>query len=152
MSFLKKFEDFLESGIIEKRQKDFSRANFLIKESERKRASMNQILEKIKLSDLNAHDIIESCYDILIGLIRAKLYQDGFKSSGEGSHEAEVSYLEILKFSESTRQFMDQLRYFRNGIKYYGKVFDKFYAEKVLEFLNKTYPKLIKITQSPNKN
>ena len=38
--------------------------------------------------------------------------------------------------------FTNDLRYFRNGILYYGKSFDKEYGEKVLDFLNKTYPKL----------
>ncbi|MFH1209994.1 MAG: hypothetical protein V1663_04360 [archaeon] len=147
MKSLRYFEDFLKEGIVHKYQPDFSRARFLIRESERKRESMNEFIEKVGLSDLNAHDIIENCYDILIGLIRAKLCKDGFKSSGEGAHEAEVAYLRNLQFSENTIQFMDQIRYFRNGIKYYGKIFDREYAEKVLNFLSKIYPRLIKIAK-----
>ena len=37
---------------------------------------------------------------------------------------------------------MDEVRYNRNGIKYYGTTLDKEYAEKVFAFLNKVYPKL----------
>jgi hypothetical protein len=148
MKSYKHFEEFLREGIISKYQPDFSRARFLIKESERKQKSMKQFIEKVGLSNLNAHDIIENCYDILIGLIRAKLCKDGFKSSGEGAHEAEVAYLRNLQFSEEIVQFMDQLRYFRNGIKYYGKVFDKEYAEKVLDFLEKIHPRLSNLTKN----
>jgi len=39
---------------------------------------------------------------------------------------------------------MNQLRYFRNGIKYYGKVLDKEYAEQIVSFLNRIYPELVK--------
>jgi len=143
MKPLRYFEEFLKEGKIAKYQKDISRANFLIKESERKHKSMLEVLSKVGLSELNAHDIIENCYDLLIGLIRAKLLQDGFQSHGEGAHEAEVSYLRNLKFSENTVQFMNQLRYFRNGIKYYGAILNKDYATKVLEFTNKIRPVLL---------
>src|SRR3989344_4184339 len=51
--------------------------------------------------------------------IRAKLYIEGYSSSGQGAHEAKVSYLRVLKFSEKEIKFIDQMRYFRNGISYY---------------------------------
>jgi len=47
-----------------------------------------------------------------------------------------------LEYDEKDVQFLNQLRYFRNGIAYYGKSFEKDYAEKVVEFLDKIYPKL----------
>ena len=78
-------------------------------------------------------------------LIRAKLYLEGYSSSGQGAHEAEVSYLRILKLSEKEVKFIDQIRYFRNGISYYGTSLDAEYAEKVTEFTIKIYPKLKKI-------
>jgi hypothetical protein len=37
---------------------------------------------------------------------------------------------------------MNQLRYFRNGIKYYGKIFDEDYAKKVYNFMKKILLKL----------
>jgi len=134
---MRKFDEFLLKGTIRRISPDKSRARSLIEESERKNRSLKQILDKIGLNDENANDIIEYCYDILIGLVRAKLYLDGFKSSGEGAHEAEVSYLSQIGFSSSELRFMDELRYFRNGIKYYGKYFDREYANKVLDFLSK---------------
>jgi len=48
-----------------------------------------------------------------------------------------------ISFAEKDIRFMNELRYFRNGILYYGKDFDAEYGKKVLEFLEKTYPKLV---------
>ena len=59
---------------------------------------------------------IEKMYDILIELIRAKMLKDGFKAHGEGAHEAEVSYMRKIGFNELDISFMNELRYFRNGI------------------------------------
>ena len=75
-------------------------------------------------------------------LIRARLYSEGYTSRGLGAHEAEVSFTRHMEFNEKEVQFLDQLRYFRNGILYYGKRLDKEYAEKVIEFTKKTYVKL----------
>lgn len=47
-----------------------------------------------------------------------------------------------LNFNEEEISFMNSLRYYRNGIKYYGRVFDKEYALKVYDFLIKMYPKI----------
>lgn len=93
---------------------------------------------------MNPNYVVETCYDILIELIRAKLLLDGFKTD---SHEAEVSYMRNLGFSENDVMFMNDLRYFRNGIKYYGKRFDNEYAGKVLSFLEDIYVRLMKETK-----
>ncbi len=47
-------------------------------------------------------------------------------------------------FSDKDVNFANDLRFFRNGIMYYGKKFDKAYAEKVLEFTKRIYPILRK--------
>lgn len=83
-------------------------------------------------------------------MIRAAMLIKGFSCSGQGAHEAEVSYMRNLGFSEHDLQFTDQLRYFRNGIVYYGKILDREYAKQVFEFLEKTCPKLKKMTESKN--
>lgn len=145
MKQLLTFEEFLKMGVIVKRTPELSRSSFLIKEAERKNKSLNWTISKIGITELNAHEIIEYGYDILIYLLRAKLCKDGFNSSGEGSHEAEVSYMRNLGFSENEVNFMNQLRYFRNGIKYYGTSLDKTYAHKVKIFLDNIYPRLLKL-------
>ena len=139
---MKNFKDFINIGIIKKVSLNKSKARDLFQESERKKASLEKILKLIGLSEENANDIVEYCYDIIICLLRARLYLGGFKSSGEGAHEAEVSYLKESGFSETNANFMDEIRYFRNGIKYYGKRLSKDYAKKVISFTDKILPLL----------
>ena len=89
---------------------------------------------------MNYNFIVEQGYDVIMELIRARMFIDGYNAGN--SHEAEVSYLIILGFQESEVRFMDEIRYYRNGTKYYGTILDKNYADKVLEFMNKIYPRL----------
>jgi len=139
---MKSFEEFIEKGIVKIRSPNKSLAKDLIEESARKYNSLKEIIEKLGINQNNANDIIEYCYDILIGLIRARIYLEGFKCSGEGAHEAEISYLFKIGFSNKKVRFMDELRFFRNRIKYYGKRFDENYAKIVIEFLEENYLKI----------
>lgn len=139
---MKLFEEYLREGIIKKQTPDVSRAKSLIKEAEESYNVLTGIIERIGLNNQNANYIIKNCYDIIMELIRAKMFLDGFSSSGIGAHESEVSYLKEIGFKDTEVEFADQLRYFRNGILYYGKSFDKEYAKKVLVFLNKIYKRL----------
>jgi len=124
---------------------DKSRAKFLIIESKRDYDNLLEMIQKLKVNDNNANIFIKSCYDILMELIRAKMLLGGYNASGFGAHEAEVSYMRILGFKEKEVQFADQMRFFRNGMLYYGTMLDKAYAEKVIEFTKKTYAKLKKM-------
>ncbi len=53
--------------------------------------------------------------------------------------------MRVLGFEEKDVQFTDQMRFFRNGIIYYGTILDKEYAEKVIEFTKTNYAKLKEI-------
>src|SRR3989338_4055105 len=132
MRSVKSFEEYIQTGVMKQVTINNERARSLSSESARKLGSLKESLEKIGIKKENANDYVEDCYDILMYLLRAKLYQEGYSSSGMGAHEAEVSYLRILGFSEKEFHFMDQLRYFRNGILYYGIPLDSEYAEKVI--------------------
>ena len=70
------------------------------------------------------------------------MLEEGYNASGQGAHEAEVSYLRELGFKEKDIQFADQLRYFRNGMLYYGTILDDEYAKLIIEFTNKIYKQL----------
>lgn len=141
---VKPFSEFIEKGIVKKVREDKERAKSLISESERKLNSLKEQLEKIGIKEENANDYVEYCYDTIMYLLRAKLYIEGYKSSGQGAHAAEVAYMKELGFGEKKVQFLDQLRYFRNGILYYGKMLDKEYANKVVDFTKRIYPELRK--------
>ena len=141
MRHVKPFDEFIKARIIKKVAIDKERAKSLILESERKTISLNENLEKIGVKDENANDYVEYCYDIIMFLIRARLYSEGYASRGQGAHEAEVSFARNMGCNENEVQFLSQLRYFRNGILYYGKRLDKEYADKVIEFTKKNYLK-----------
>lgn len=148
MKAVKYFESFLEEGIVKKQLPDKPRAGFLMKEAEQNYGYLLKLIEKMGVNNLNSNDYIKKCYDILMELVRAKMLLEGFNASGQGAHEAEVSYLRSLGFNETEVQFLDQIRFFRNGMLYYGTILDKGYAEKVLEFLNKIHPKLVKLIEN----
>ena len=97
---------------------------------------------------MNANTFVKNAYDPLMELIRAILLIQGFNSSGSYAHEAEVAYLRELGFSEAEVEFTNQLRYFRNGIMYYGTILKADYANKVIEFTKKVYPRLKTLANS----
>ena len=142
MKAIKNFDEFIKKGIVKKQSPDKSRSEFLIKEAENSYLFLKEIINKISINQNNANDIVKSCYDILMELIRAKMILEGYNATGQGAHEAEISYLRIINFKENDVQFADQIRFFRNGMLYYGTILDKEYADKVVEFLDKTYLKL----------
>ena len=139
MKAIKHFEEFIKENIVKKQSPDKSRAGFLIKESERSYNTLLKMLDKIEMTDENANMFVKSCYDILMELIRAQMLLKGYNASGFGAHEAEVAYMRDLGFTEYDVQFAEQLRFFRNGMLYYGTLLDRAYAEKVIEFTKKKY-------------
>lgn len=142
MKAIRHFDEFIKTNIVKKQSSDKSRAHFLIKESENGYHNLSEKIEKIPLEDTNANDFVKSCYDIIMELIRAKMLLEGYNASGMGAHEAEVSYMRVLRFDEKDVQFANQMRFFRNGMIYYGTIIDKEYAKIVIEFTRKVYKKL----------
>jgi glutathionylspermidine synthase len=143
---IRNFDEFIREHIVKKQSIDRPRAEFLIRESENSYNNLHEMIDKLGLDDDNANIFVKSCYDILMEMIRAKMLLDGFNASGFGAHEAEVSYMRMLGFNENDVQFADQIRYFRNGMLYYGTMLEKVYAEKVIDLTNRTYKKLKEMT------
>lgn len=142
MRAIRNFNEFVKSNTVKKQGVDKSRANFLVSEAENSYNNLLKVKDKFELNNETANMFVKLCYDILMELIRAKMLLDGYNASGFGAHEAEVSYMRVLNFNEKDVQFLDQLRYFRNGMLYYGTILDNEYAEKVLNFLEIMYSKL----------
>ena len=143
---MKTFEEFTAKGTVRKQTPNPERARALVNEAENKKEFLEIAMKNIPVEQVSPNFVVESCYDILLELIRAKMFIDGFNSGN--SHEAEVSYARLLGIDEDDVRFMDELRYFRNGIKYYGRSLDKEYADKTLNFLQRIYP-LIKAKVRP---
>ncbi|HIH15156.1 MAG: hypothetical protein QT08_C0008G0056 [archaeon GW2011_AR17] len=142
MRRIKSFEEYLKEGIVRKVTPDVQRAENLFMESKRKYVLLQKIIKHMGIDNENANEYLESCYNIILFVIRGKMLLEGYYASGTGAHEAEVSYAKNISFSEKELEFLDQLRYFRNGILYYGKRFEKDYAQKVINFLEAIYQKL----------
>ena len=136
------FERYINKNIARKTKPDKQKAEFLINESETSLRGVKKRLDLMGIDDDNVNSIVKDCYDIIMELVRAKLLLDGYVASGNYAHESEISYLRKLNFLDSEILFLNELRYSRNSITYYGKILDKEYAEKVVEFLNDIYPKL----------
>ncbi|MBU3896630.1 MAG: hypothetical protein KJ697_01710 [Nanoarchaeota archaeon] len=128
MKLPKNFEEYIKEGIIKKCSIDKNRADFLIEETKKTSNGLKERIEKIGINENNANSIIKDCYDIMMELIRAKLLLDGYNSSGQYAHEAEISYLKKLGFPDVEISFLNELRYFRNSITYYGKILNSEYA------------------------
>ncbi|MGV8171683.1 MAG: hypothetical protein ACP5OA_03250 [Candidatus Woesearchaeota archaeon] len=141
---MREFKEFLRLGAVKKQKAEINRSRSLVEESIKKKEFLELTIKTIPKDKWNPNVISEQCYDILMELIRAKMFIDGYNSN---SHEAEVAYMKIIGFSEADVKYMDELRYYRNGTKYYGTALNLEYAEKTVEFLNKTYPKLLKIVR-----
>src|SRR3989344_7599825 len=145
MKLPKEFEYYLQKGIARKTTPDIPRARFLATESEISFEGLKEMMQKIGINDRNSNLAIKNYYDILMGLIRAKLLLEGYISSGNYAHEAEISYFKKFNLSDKEVSFLNELRYFRNSVTYYGKILDKEYAEKVMKFTEKNYLKLRKL-------
>ena len=137
---MKHWEEFITLGIVKTQTPNKERALSLIEEATKKKEFLQISLDNIPASKMNANFVVDYCYDIMMELIRAKMFLDGFNAGN--SHEAEVSYLRQLNFPEASVQFLNEMRYYRNGTKYYGTILQKEYAQRVLEFTNNIYPKL----------
>src|SRR3989344_1863239 len=132
---MKSFEEYLSEGIVRKITPDTQRAKNLYLESKRKLKQLEKTINRQGIDDENANDYVEYGYNIIMFLIRANMFERGYTGSGQGAHEAEISFTESLGLSKEEVRFLDELRYFRNGILYYGKRFDKEYALKIIEFV-----------------
>ena len=140
---LRKFEEFENAGIVKRQTPNKKRALSLIEEAKKKKEFLELSIKAIPAEKMSPNFIVDNCYDIIMELIRAKMFLNGYNAGN--SHEAEVAYMFKLGFQETEIKIMDEMRYFRNGIKYYGTILDKEYAEKSLGFLNKLYNKLLKM-------
>ncbi len=142
---IKEFSWFIENQVVRKIKPDEERAKSLIEEAHRKLRVMNRQMKSMGIDDELANEYVLICYDCLMFLIRAKMILDGYYASGKGAHEAEVSYLKILNFYDSDVEFIDKMRYYRNGMLYYGTNLDEDYAKKVIGFTKKNYFRLKKM-------
>jgi hypothetical protein len=134
---MKSFDEFIKLGAIKKRGKDDLEPQSIIREAEDRLSYYN----KLPLDEKGATYVTENLYEVIRGLLDAKLLKEGFKSY---SHEATVSYLAKLNFPLSDIIFLDELQKIRNQIKYTGFKVDLEYSKKVSKFVNRIYKEILK--------
>jgi hypothetical protein len=142
MNLPQDFSEYLIKGVVKKASANKPRAEFLIQESEKSLRGLNKRIELMGFDEDNANSIIKDCYDIIMELIRAKMLMNGYNSAGQNAHESEVAYSKIMGLNDNEVSVLNDLRYFRNSITYYGKILDSAYAKQVFDFMKKIHPKL----------
>ncbi len=140
-----KFDYYIEHGIVKKQSPNPSRAEFLIKEADKSFIGINNRVEKLGIDEFSANSLIKDIHDVIVQKIRAKMLLNGFNASGNFAHEAEVAYMKILNFSDYEASFVNELRKARNGITYYGRMFDNSYAEECYKFMMNINDKLMRL-------
>jgi|SRR3989344_5144922 len=86
-------------------------------------------------------------YDVIHKLIEAITLREGVKFRGEGAHQELIDYVaQKYSFGEQMRQFLQQMRDYRNRISYEGFVVHKNYIVlnigKIEEIIKKLFDKL----------
>ena len=81
-------------------------------------------------------------YDVIHKLMEALSLTEGIKIKGEGAHQELIEYIAIKHhFDEQTRQFLQQMREYRNRIAYEGFMIHKNYIllhrERILQIIKK---------------
>lgn len=87
-------------------------------------------LERLKGTDTEKYptNTLTDYYDVIHKLMEALTLAEGIKIKGEGAHQELIDYVAKLhNFDEQTRQFLQQMRNYRNRISYEGFMIQKNY-------------------------
>ena len=84
-------------------------------------------LSKTKMEEYPSNTLVDY-YDIIHKLMEALTLRTGIKIKGEGAHEELIDYIaKTHNIDEQTRQFLQQMRDYRNRISYEGFMVHKNY-------------------------
>jgi len=100
---------------------DLQKAKALIKMAE----ITLERLEKTNIFGYPSNTLVDY-YDIIHKLLEAIALKEGAKAKGEGAHQELIDYVaKQLRLDEQTRQFLQQLRDYRNRVSYEGFMIQK---------------------------
>ena len=114
-----------------------------------------KIMAKITLERLEETDMVKyptntltDYYDVIHKLMEALSMVNGIKANGEGAHQELIDYIaKQYNFDEQTRQFLQQMRIYRNRISYEGFMVHENYInlnqEKIKEIIEKLFDELV---------
>jgi len=107
-------------------------------ESLRKMAEIT--LERLNKTDMESYpsNTLLDYYDVVHKLMEAITLREGIKVGGEGAHQELVEYIaKKRKIDEQTRQFLQQMRDYRNRISYEGFIVHRNYINLNKAKINK---------------
>jgi len=107
-------------------------------------------LERLESTDIEKYptNTLNDYYDAIHKLMEALSMLNGIKTKGEGAHQELIDYIaKQYNFDEQTRQFLQQMRDYRNRISYEGFIIHKNYIILNQERIKIVIKKLLNETQ-----
>ncbi len=102
-------------------------------------------LEKTEITIYPTNSLVDY-YEIIHKLLEAITLQKGIKIKGEGAHQELIDYVaRKYSFDEQTRQFLQQIKDYRNRISYEGFMIQEQYLTENQEKITKIILKLKEI-------
>ncbi len=102
-------------------------------------------LDKTDKANYPSNTLIDY-YDIMHKILEAISLMEGTKVKGEGAHQELIDYIcKKYKIEEQKRQFLQQLRDYRNMISYEGFSVNKEYIVNNQEFIKNLIDRLFEI-------
>lgn len=106
-------------------------------------------LERLQNTDMEKYptNTLTDYYDVIHKLLEAITLIGGIKIKGEGAHKELIEYVtKKISFDEQTRQFLQQMREYRNRISYEGFMIHTNYfkhnKEKINQIIQTLFQKL----------
>ena len=97
-------------------------------------------LERLDNTDMEKYpsNTLLDYYDVVHKLIEALTLREGIKVKGEGAHQELIDYVaKQKKIDEHARQFLQQMRDYRNRISYEGFMINKNYIHLNKEIIKR---------------
>ena len=107
-----------------------------VKQDKQKSDSLKKMaeitLQRLAKTDMQLYpsNTLLDFYDAIHKLIEAKTLREGIKIKGEGAHQELIDHIaKQNRIDEQTRQFLQQMREYRNRISYEGFMIHKNYID-----------------------
>ena len=121
-----------------------------VKKDKQKSESLKKMaqitLERLERTDMEKYpsNTLLDYYDVIHKLMEALTIKKGIKAKGEGAHQELIEYIAREKIiNEQIRQFLQQMREYRNKISYEGFMIHKNYIslnkEKIQNIIKNFY-------------
>lgn len=105
-------------------------------------------LERLKETDIKKYptNTLTDYYDVIRKLMETLTSIEGIKTKGEGAHQEIIDYIcKKYDLGETTRQFIQELRNYRNRISYEGFMIKENYIENNSKKIEEIIKKLMEL-------